>query len=62
MRRLTQDFFRIFVWPLFGCALGAIAVYWYGPMLIVFSMLAAEAASIVLREVVLISRNRPRGN
>ena len=55
-------FFHIFVWPLIGCALGAIAVYWYGPMLIVFSMLAAGAASIVLREVVLISRNRSRGN
>lgn len=54
-------FFPIFVWPLIGCALGAIAVYWHGPMLIVFSMLAAGAASIFLRDIVLISRNRPRG-
>jgi hypothetical protein len=53
-------FFRIFVWPLIGCTLGAIAVYWYGPMLIVFSMLAAGAASIFLREIVIISRNQPR--
>ena len=55
-------FFPIFVWPLIGCTLGAIAVYWYGPMLIVFSMLAAGTTSIFLREIVIISRNRPRGN
>ena len=58
----NTGFFRIFVWPLIGCTLGAIAVYWYGPMLIVFSMLATGAASIFLREVVIIARHRPRGN
>ena len=61
-KRASTGFFSIFIWPLIGCTLGAIAVYWYGPMLIVFSMLAAGAASICLREIVTISRNRPRRN
>jgi hypothetical protein len=48
--RGATPFWRILVWPLAGCALGAGAVYWLGPMLIVFGMLAAGAASITLRE------------
>ena len=46
-------FFRVFLWPLAGCAIGAGAVYWIGPMLIVFGMFAAGTASVVIREVVL---------
>jgi hypothetical protein len=49
----TGSFLRTFVWPLVACALGAVAVYWFGPMLIVFSMLAAGTASVLLREVLL---------
>ncbi len=45
-------FLRIYLWPLIGCAAGAGAVYWFGPMLIVFAMLAAGSASIALRETV----------
>ena len=45
-------FFRVFVWPLVGCAIGAGVVYWFGPMLIVFGMFAAGTVSVVLREVV----------
>ena len=44
---------RVFVWPLAGCAVGAAAVYWYGPMLIVFSMFLLGTASVVLREILL---------
>ena len=44
-------FLRILTWPLVGCALGAGVVYWFGPMLIVFGMLAAGTASVALREV-----------
>jgi hypothetical protein len=62
VERLTRTsrtrFLRIFVWPLIGCALGAGAVYWFGPMLIVFGMFAVGAASIVLREVILIAKTR----
>ncbi len=47
-------FWRIFVWPLIGCALGAVAVYWFGPMLIVFGMFVIGASSVVLREIILI--------
>jgi hypothetical protein len=46
-------FLRILIWPLVGCAIGAGAVYWFGPMLIVFGMFAAGTASIALREVYL---------
>ena len=45
-------FRRVFVWPLAGCVIGAGAVYWFGPMLIVFGMLAAGTLSVVLREAV----------
>jgi hypothetical protein len=46
-------FLRILIWPLVGCAVGAGAVYWFGPMLIVFGMFAVGTASIALREVYL---------
>jgi hypothetical protein len=49
-----------FAWPLLGCAIGALAVYWQGPMLIVFGMFMLGTASVVLRELVLsrkISKN-----
>ena len=50
-------FLSLFVWPLIGCAIGAGIVFWFGPMLIVFGMFAAGTASVVLREVVLNTRN-----
>jgi hypothetical protein len=46
---------RLFLWPLIGCAVGAGIVFRFGPMLIVFGMFAAGTASIVIREVVLIT-------
>jgi hypothetical protein len=53
--RFSKDvgtpFFRIFIWPLVGCIIGAVTVYWFGPMLIVFSMLALGAVSVAAREV-----------
>ena len=45
-------FLRIFLWPLIGCAIGAILVYSFGPMLIVFAMFFTGTASIALREAV----------
>ena len=45
-------FASILVWPLVGCAIGAVVVCWWGPMLIVFGMFAVGAASVVLRELV----------
>ncbi len=41
------------IWPLVGCAVGALAVYWHGPMLIVFGMFVAGTCGVVLRELVL---------
>ena len=52
-------FFRIYTWPLMGCAIGAGVVYWFGPMLIVFGMFAVGTLSVALRDVVLsIRKNR----
>ena len=41
-----------------GCALGAVAVIWFGPMLIVFGMFVAGTASIALREMVSFSESK----
>ncbi|HUT16372.1 MAG TPA: hypothetical protein VMY98_09025 [Anaerolineae bacterium] len=51
-------FFTIFVWPLAGCVIGALAVYWYGPMLIVFGTFAVGTASVALREIMLHVQSR----
>ncbi len=45
-------FLRLLSWPLLGCIIGAAVVYWFGPMLIVFSMLALGTLSIATREVI----------
>jgi hypothetical protein len=50
-------FFLSWVWSLSGCAIGAIAVYWYGPMLIVFTMLAGGTIAVAYRDF---SRTRSR--
>ena len=59
--RTGPGFLRLLRWPLVGCALGAGAVYWLGPMLIVFGMLMAGTLSIALREVIALSRDRHAG-
>ena len=51
-------FLRVLVWPLVGCAIGAGAVYWFGPMLIVFGMFAVGTASVALREVMRLCREK----
>lgn len=47
----TARFLPIFIWPLVGCAVGALVVYWFGPMLIVFGMFVCGSLAIVLREM-----------
>jgi hypothetical protein len=44
-------FLTLISWPLLGCIVGAVAVYWFGPMLIVFSMLLLGTLSLMAREV-----------
>ncbi len=46
-----SKFSRVLTWPLAGCIIGAGAVYWFGPMLIVFGMFVAGTASVALREI-----------
>lgn len=63
--RLTEQsrdpFLSIFLWPMIGCAAGAGAVFWFGPMLIVLGMFGAGTAAIVLREVVVHLSRDQRG-
>ncbi len=49
----SASFARIFMWPLFGCIAGAVSVYWFGPMLIVFGMFVLGTVGVVLREVIM---------
>ena len=58
LRSRSGPLARIFLWPLAGCAVGAAAVYWYGPMLIVFGMFVAGTASVVLRQALLGRRRK----
>ena len=51
IRTSKTNFRQSFVWALVGCAIGAGAVYWFGPMLIVFGMFIAGTASIILHEL-----------
>ncbi len=60
LRTKTSGFLNVLVWPLVGCSIGAAAVFWFGPMLIVFGMFAAGAASVVLREGLLMFREGAR--
>lgn len=48
-----SGFLKVFVWPLIGCVIGAGAIYWFGPMLIVFGMFMLGTLAVVLREAVL---------
>ena len=48
-----SKFLATFKWTLIGCTLGAAAVVYFGPMLIVFGMFAAGTASMVVRELLL---------
>ena len=43
--------FRVYLWPLAGCAIGAGVVFPFGPMLIVFGMFGLGTASVILREI-----------
>jgi hypothetical protein len=47
----VAPFRSIFAWPLVGCIVGAGIVYWFGPMLIVFAMLALGTVSIAVEEI-----------
>jgi len=52
-------FFMSWVWALMGCAAGALSVYFYGPMLIVFTMLSGGTLAVVYRDITL-ARSRRR--
>jgi hypothetical protein len=47
----NSSFRNTYLWSFIGCTIGTLLVYWYGPMLIVFSMLVAGAVSVFLMEI-----------
>ena len=47
-----DNFLQVLKWSTTGCVVGALIVYWFGPMLIVFSMLLLGTQSMSIREVV----------
>ena len=51
-----SKFLNIFKWSLIGCAIGAGAVVWFGPMLIVFGMFLVGMVSVALREIISLRR------
>ncbi len=61
VREGGMTFFQIYIWPLIGCSIGAGAVYWFGPMLIVFGMFVVGTASVALREMVLEIKKKING-
>ena len=54
--RLTEgrrdSFPRVYLWSFVGCSVGAVVVFPFGPMLIVFGMFLMGTASMILRELV----------
>jgi hypothetical protein len=44
-------FLRLYAWPLVGCTVSVATIFWRGPMLIVFGMIAGGAVAVVLREI-----------
>ena len=50
--RRCDSFLRIYLWSFVGCFVGAVVVFPFGPMLIVFGMFRMGTASMILRELV----------
>lgn len=51
-RRPRIRILQAFLWPLAGCIVGAIVVYPFGPMLIVFGMFGLGSAAVVVNNVI----------
>jgi len=47
-----DKFLQVIIWPVIGCIVGALIIFWFGPMLIVFSMLLFGTLSISIKELV----------
>ena len=48
-----SKFLDIYKWSFAGCAIGAVSVVCFGPMLIVFGMFALGTAAIAIREIII---------
>ena len=53
-----SKFHDITLWPLAGCVIGAAVVFFFGPMLIVFSMFGLGTTSILTKEIVSIKKQK----
>lgn len=57
LTRQTQTrFLRTYLWPLAGCVVGALVVYPFGPMLIVFGMFALGTVTVFVEGLMLEER------
>ena len=61
LRHTALPISLVLPWAIAGCVVGALAVYWYGPMLVVFTLLAGGTIAVALRELVAPS-DAPRPN
>lgn len=59
--RVWRAYWRLLIWPVVGCTVGAAAVYPFGPMLIVFGIFVGGMASVALRAAFVQARERPNG-
>ncbi len=50
-RGRKTGFLQAFLWPFIGCTAGALVVYPFGPMLIVFGVFALGTGAVLAREV-----------
>ena len=60
--RRSTPLLRACLWPLAGCVVGAVVVYPFGPMLIVFGMFGLGTAAVVAREVIAGRKTRSANN
>jgi FtsH-binding integral membrane protein len=60
--RRSTPLLRACLWPLAGCVVGAVVVYPFGPMLIVFGMFGLGTAAVVASEVIAGRKTRSANN
>jgi amino acid transporter len=53
-----SDLRDIVLWPLAGCAIGAVVVFFFGPMLIVFAMFGFGTAAVLTKEIVSMKKRK----
>ena len=58
LSKRRPTFWQLYPWPLAGCAFAGAMTWWGGPWIMLLGMLLLGAATLVLREIVLIRHSR----